>query len=79
MQDCVLEVAAAETARQSTITTDAKQRAALQQAAINMRCQVNEAVYNALIAAGLTCSNKPKSLTSRTDTQPPSTRIASGN
>lgn len=71
---CVLEVAAAELARQSTI--DAENAKALQQAAIGVRCQISEEVYNAMRDAGFACSRKPKAMQSRTDDQPASTRVA---
>ncbi|MFD1557046.1 hypothetical protein ACFSHT_15705 [Paraburkholderia silviterrae] len=77
--DCKLEVAAAETVRQATVTEDATTKANLQKAAILIRCQVSAEVYDAYRAAGFDCSLKPAELQSRTDTQPPSTRIASGN
>jgi hypothetical protein len=72
--DCRLAVAAAELARQATIDTE--HRAALLDAAIGVRCQLSEEVYNAMVDAGLDCKRKPKELISRTDTQPESTRIA---
>jgi hypothetical protein len=76
---CVLEVAAAETAKQSTITADPVAQKALQQAAINMRCSISKEVYQAYIDAGIPCARKPEELQSRTDTQPESTRIASAH
>lgn len=54
---CVLEVAAAELTRQSTV--DATRREALQAAAIGVRCQVSWAVYHAMKDAGFDCSRKP--------------------
>jgi hypothetical protein len=72
---CVLEVAAAELTRQSTVTSDEATRAKLQRAAINVRCQVSAAVYEAMQDAGLECSRKPAEMQSRADTQPASTRI----
>lgn len=75
-KSCVLEVASAETARQSTITPDVAESARLRQAAINMRCQISAEVYNALVDAGMTCSKKPSELRSRTDDQPESTKIS---
>jgi hypothetical protein len=75
-KSCVLEVAAAETARQSTITPDASEATKLRQAANNMRCQISGEVYDAMIDAGLTCSKKPSDRISRSDSQPESTRIA---
>jgi hypothetical protein len=74
--DCVLEVAAAETVRQSTVTEDKDTKARLQRAAMNIRCQISEEVYQAMEDAGLDCSRKPKDMASRTDDQPASTRIA---
>jgi hypothetical protein len=71
---CVLEVAAAELARQSTI--DAKNAAALQTAAIGVRCQISEEVYNAMRDAGFTCNRKPKSMHSRTDDQPENYKVS---
>jgi hypothetical protein len=71
---CVLEVAAAEITRQSTIDPDNAQ--ALRSAAIGIRCQVSPEVYNAMRDAGFDCKRKPKDLVSRTDDQPASTRIA---
>jgi hypothetical protein len=52
---CVLEVAAAETARQSTVMKDEKIAAKLQLAAIAIRCQISPEVYKAYVAAGLDC------------------------
>lgn len=75
-KSCVLEVAAAELARQATIDPDA--RDALLESAVGIRCQINEEIYNAMRDAGFECKRKPKELVSRTDTQPASTRI-SGN
>lgn len=73
---CVLEVAAAETARQSTITTDPAEARALRNAATNMRCQINGQVYKAMVAAGIACPVKPRSEDmERSDTQPESTRV----
>lgn len=73
-RSCVLEVAAAELARQATV--DAAHREELLNSAIGVRCQLNEEVYNAMRDAGFECKRKPKELTSRTDSQPESTRIA---
>lgn len=72
-QSCVLEVASAELTRQSTI--DSTHKEALQTAAIGVRCQVSEEVYNAMIDAGLDCKRKPKSMQNRTDTQPTNYRV----
>jgi hypothetical protein len=71
---CVLEVAAAEITRQSTIDPDNAQ--ALRSAAIGIRCQVSPEVYNAMRDAGFDCKRKPKELVSRTDDQPVTTRVA---
>jgi hypothetical protein len=76
-RSCVLEVAAAEMTRQSTVDTD--NAAALRAAAIGIRCQISEEIYDAMRDAGFECKRKPKELISRTDSQPGSTRIASGN
>lgn len=76
---CVLEVAAAEMTRQSTVTNDEVQRLRLQQAAINARCLISEELYNAMTDAGLSCSRKPATMTAREDSQPEPTRIASGH
>lgn len=57
---CVLEVAAAELARQSAI--DPVRRKTLQVAAINIRCQISEEVYNAMRDAGFDCPRKPKGM-----------------
>ncbi len=73
-KSCVLEVAAAEQARQATIDPDA--RDALLESAVGIRCQINEEIYNAMRDAGFECKRKPKELISRTDSQPESTRIA---
>lgn len=73
-KSCVLEVAAAEMTRQSTV--DATNAEALRSAAIGIRCQISEEIYNAMRDAGFECKRKPKELVSRTDTQPESTRIA---
>lgn len=73
-KSCVLEVAAAEMTRQSTV--DAANAEALRSAAIGIRCQISEEIYNAMRDAGFECKRKPKELISRTDTQPESTRIA---
>ena len=75
-KSCVLEVAAAEMTRQSTV--DADNAAALRAAAIGIRCQISEEIYNAMQDAGFVCKRKPRP-EKRTDTQPESTRIASGN
>ena len=73
---CVLEVAAAETARQSTITNDAGEAKQLRDAATQMRCQINGQVYKALTAAGVVCKVKPRAEDmDRVDTQPESTRV----
>jgi hypothetical protein len=71
---CVLEVAAAELARQATI--DPINHDGLVNAAIGVRCQVSAEVYNAMRDAGFDCKRKPASLVSRTDDQPASTRVA---
>ncbi|WP_250512664.1 hypothetical protein [Caballeronia sp. INDeC2] len=76
-RSCVLEVAAAEMTRQSTV--DAEHAAALRAAAIGIRCQISEEIYQAMRDAGFECKRKPKELISRQDSQPESTRIASGN
>lgn len=77
-KSCVLEVAAAELARQSTI--DARNATKLQDAAIQIRCRINKEVYEAMKDAGFDCKKKPDELISRTDDQPPSLRVAgSGN
>ncbi|KPD17232.1 hypothetical protein ADM96_20160 [Burkholderia sp. ST111] len=74
--DCKLEVAAAETVRQSTVTDDSTTKAGLQKAAILIRCQVSKEVYDAYRAAGFDCSLKPAELESRTDSQPANYRVA---
>jgi len=74
--DCKLEVAAAETVRQSTVTDDATTKTNLQKAAVLIRCQVSKEVYDAYRAAGFDCSLKPAELQSRTDTQPANYRVA---
>lgn len=74
--DCKLEVAAAETVRQSTVTDDSTTKANLQKAAVLIRCQVSKEVYDAYRAAGFDCSLKPAELESRTDTQPTNYRVA---
>lgn len=76
-KSCVLEVAAAEMTRQSTV--DAEHAAALRSAAIGIRCQISPEIYDAMVDAGFECKRKPKELISRTDTQPESTRVTSGN
>lgn len=77
MKDCVLEVAAAETVRQSTVTEDPGSKAALQAAAVAIRCQVSAEVYKAYQAAGLDCKGlKPAGLETREDTQPANYRVA---
>lgn len=74
---CVLETAAAETARQSTITASEEKKEKLQDAAIAIRCQVDRKVWLAYKAAGLDCKGlKPDNL-ERADTQPESTRVSS--
>lgn len=73
-RSCVLEVAAAEMTRQSTV--DVEHAAALRSAAIGIRCQVSPEIYDAMVDAGFECKRKPKELISRADTQPESTRIA---
>ncbi|WP_454871742.1 hypothetical protein [Paraburkholderia xenovorans] len=74
--DCKLEVAAAETVRQSTVTDDSTTKTNLQKAAVLIRCQVSKEVYDAYRAAGFDCSLKPAELQSRTDTQPANYRVA---
>lgn len=76
LQDCKLEVAAAETVRQSTVTDDTVTKDKLQKAAVLIRCQVSKEVYDAYRAAGFDCSLKPAELQSRTDTQPANYRVA---
>jgi hypothetical protein len=56
---CVLEVAAAEMVRQSTVTADPQEALALRHAANGVRCQVSEEVYNAMQDAGFDCKRKP--------------------
>ncbi|MDR5815833.1 hypothetical protein QCE62_19790 [Caballeronia sp. LZ033] len=73
-RSCVLEVAAAEMTRQSTVDPD--NAAALRSAAIGIRCQISEEIYQAMRDAGFECKRKPKTLTAREETQPESTRIA---
>jgi hypothetical protein len=75
-KSCVLEVAAAETARQSTITPNAAEAQTLRDAATQMRCQINGQVYKAMLAAGVQCKVKPHAEDmERVDTQPESTRV----
>lgn len=74
-KSCVLEVAAAEAARQATV--DAKNADKLREAAVQMRCQISAEVYHAMIDSGIECKRKPSDLP-REETQPESTRI-SGN
>ncbi|KFX64225.1 hypothetical protein KBK24_0121515 [Burkholderia sp. K24] len=76
LQDCKLEVAAAETVRQSTVTDDTATKDKLQKAAVLIRCQVSKEVYDAYRAAGFDCALKPAELQSRTDTQPANYRVA---
>lgn len=71
---CVLEVAASELTRQSTV--DAENAAALRNAAIGVRCQISEEVYLAMQDAGFTCKRKPREMHSRTDDQPANYKIA---
>lgn len=71
---CVLEVAAAEMVRQATV--DHINADKLTAASINVRCQISEEIYNAMIDAGFDCKRKPKSLRSRTDDQPANYRVA---
>jgi len=52
---CVLETAAAESTRQSTVTADPAVKAALQTAAVAIRCQISPEIYRAYEAAGLNC------------------------
>ena len=52
---CVLEVAAQETMKQSTVTADPTEKVALQKASVAIRCQVSPEVYQAYKAAGLDC------------------------
>lgn len=59
-ESCVLEVAAAETVRQSTV--DPIRKEALQVAAINIRCQVSWQIYYALTDAGFNCPRKPSGI-----------------
>jgi hypothetical protein len=73
-KSCVLEVAAAEMTRQSTVDPD--NATALRSAAIGIRCQISEEIYQAMRDAGFECKRKPKELITRGDTQPESTRIA---
>lgn len=75
-KSCVFEVMAAESVRQSTVTKDADLAAKLQQAAINARCMISADATKIMEAAGLTCQTRVEE---RADTQPESTRIASGN
>ncbi|MDR5813354.1 hypothetical protein QCE62_07075 [Caballeronia sp. LZ033] len=73
-RSCVLEVAAAEMTRQSTVDPD--NAAALRSAAIGIRCQISNEIYDAMRDAGFDCKRKPKEMVDRTDTQPESTRVA---
>lgn len=74
MADCMSEVAANESMKQST--ADAEHAAQLRAAAIAIRCQISPEIYKAYQAAGLDCLGlKPESMVSREDTQPPSTRV----
>lgn len=75
-KSCVYEVMAAESVRQSTVTKDAELAAKLQQAAINARCMISAEATKISEAAGLTCQTRVEE---RADSQPASTRIASGN
>jgi hypothetical protein len=75
-QSCVYEVMAAESVRQSTVTTDTRIAAKLQQAAINARCMISAEATKIMEAAGLTCQTRVEE---RTDTQPASTRVENGN
>jgi hypothetical protein len=56
---CVLEVAAAEMVRQSTVTPDPTESLALRHAANGVRCQISEEVYDAMQDAGFECKRKP--------------------
>lgn len=75
-QSCVYEVMAAESVRQSTVTKDVDLAAKLQQAAINARCMISADATKIMEAAGLTCQTRAED---REDSQPPSTRVTSGN
>lgn len=75
-KSCVFEVMAAESVRQSTVTKDVDLAAKLQQAAINARCMISADATKIMEAAGLTCQTRVEE---RVDSQPESTRIASGN
>ncbi|MFL9904678.1 hypothetical protein PQR71_42235, partial [Paraburkholderia fungorum] len=62
---CVKGWAQAELNRQSTITKDAKEAAALQQASTNVKCSLDDDIYRAMIQAGATCQIKPKDFDKR--------------
>lgn len=74
MQDCVSEVAANETMKQST--ADPEHAPQLRAAAIGIRCQVSRAVWLAYRKAGLDCMGLTPDDLKRTDTQPESTKVA---
>ena len=57
---CVNGWVQAELNRQSTITADPEIKNKLQQASTNVKCSLNDLVYKAIIAAGLTCQIKPE-------------------
>jgi hypothetical protein len=57
---CVKGWAQAELNRQSTITKDAREAAALQQASTNIKCSLDDDIYRSMIAAGATCQVKPE-------------------
>lgn len=72
---CVMEVAAAETVRQSTVTDSPVIKAKLQEAATAIRCQVSREVWLAYKAAGLDCKGLVPDDLKRTDTQPENYRV----
>lgn len=57
---CVKGWTQAELVRQSTVTDDAAVKQQLQQAAINVKCTLDDDIYEAMKAAGVTCQTKPK-------------------
>lgn len=60
LHSCVLMSMSNELMKQTTVITDTAERAKVVQAAVNVKCMVDEDVYVAMVAAGMNCEVRPR-------------------
>lgn len=60
LHSCVLMSMSNELMKQTTVITDPVERAQVVQAAVNVKCMVDEDVYAAMVAAGMKCEVRPR-------------------